>query len=197
MHPHRVIGASIVALALTLSLVATAVAAPNKLRIETGGDGAAYIFSSASARLTVGGPGSGYAAVYTTAKGPAGKRLIDIDMGFVVAGGSGQTGNVTGGAPRLTIPIDMDGDGAWDDFASIDWASCGGSVDSNGVLTADVFVSTTNPDCGVNLNAGGSFANWDAFAAANPTYRVAKGQQAFIIADWGPTDVNLSSIDLN
>ena len=57
-------------------------------------------------------------------------------------------------------------------------------------------MSTTSSACGVNLNGGGSYANWDAFAAANPAYRIAKGQQAFIIADWGPTAVNLTGIDL-
>ncbi len=199
MNRLRLLGASLLAMALTFSLVASAFAVSNKLRTEVGGAAQVFVFSSTSAQLRVSGDNNGvdYAAIYTTAKAPAGKQLIDVDMGFRIAAPEGQNGYVTGGAPRLTIPIDFDGDLLWDDFASIDWASCGGSVDASGRLTSSVLVSTTSATCAVNLNGGGTYANWDAFAAANPTYRVAKGQQAFIIADWGPTYVNLTEIDLN
>ena len=193
--------ATATAILLVLSLAGAASAASNKLRTEVGGAGEATVVSSTSAQLRLSGAGNGtdYAAIYTTAKAPAGKLLSEIDMGFRIAASEGQTGFVQGGAPRLTIPIDFNGDGIWDDFASIDWASCGGTVDGNGQLTSSVLVSTTSATCGVYLNYGGAApaANWDAFAAAHPTYRVAKGQQAFIIADWGKTAVNLTGIDLN
>ena len=185
----------LLALVASLAFAGAVSAAPSKLRTEVGGpDATATVFSASSARITA-DVGS-YAAIYTTAKSPAGKKLIEIDMGFRITV-DGQSGTVSGGAPRLTIPVDFNGDGTWDDFASLDWASCGGTVDANSKLTSSVLVSTTSATCGVSLNAGGSYANWDAFAAANPTYRVAKGQQAFIIADWGPTVVNLTGIDLN
>jgi len=191
--------AILLAVVASLLVATTALVLSDTRSTETGGAGQAFVFSSTSAQLRLTGTGNGtdYAAVYTTAKAPAGKLLIDVDMGFRIAAPEGQNGYVQGGAPRLTIPIDMNGDGAWDDFASIDWASCGGTVDGNGVLTASVLVSTTSTSCGVNLNGGGSYANWDSFAGANPTYRIAKGQQAFIIADWGRTAVNLTAIDLN
>jgi len=187
------------ALVASLAIAATVVAASNKLRTAVGGAGQAFVFSSTSAQLRLSGTGNGvdYAAIYTTAKSPAGKLLSEVDMGFNIAAPEGQNGYVQGGAPRLTIPIDFDGDLLWDDFASIDWNSCGGTVDGTGRLTSSVLVSTTSSTCGVSLNGGGSYANWDAFAAANPTYRIAKGQQAFIIADWGLTRVNLTQIDLN
>ena len=72
-------------------------------------------------------------------------------------------------------------------------------MDANGRLTASVLVSTTSSTCAVTRNSGvgGTYANWAAFATANPTFRVATGQLAFIIADWGPTYVNLTGIDLN
>ena len=191
----------LLALVASLAVVGAASAAPNRLRTEVFGTAQAVVFSSTSAGLVVSGNdnGVGYAAVYTNAKSPAGKLLIEIDMGFRIAAPEGQNGYVQGGAPRLTIPIDMDGDLLWDDFASLDWASCGGTVDATGLLTSSVLVSTTSSTCAVTLNsgAGGTYANWDAFAAANPTYRIAKGQQAFIIADWGPTRVTLTGIDLN
>ena len=188
----------LIAGALVLSFASVASAVSHKLRVETGGAGQAFVFSSTSAQLRVSGSANGvdYAAIYTKSKAPAGKQLSKVDMGFRIAAPQGQTGYVQGGAPRLTIPIDFNGDGAWDDFASIDWASCGGTVDGTGKLTSSVLVSTTSSTCGVHLNGGGSYADWDAFAAANPTYRIAKGQQAFIIADWGPTAVNLTAIDL-
>jgi hypothetical protein len=44
-------------------------------------------------------------------------------------------------------------------YAFLDAASCG--------CTGNV--STTDPNCRVDLNTGGSWANWVAFAAANPT----------------------------
>lgn len=184
----------LLALVASLAVVGAASAAPNRLRTEVDGTAQAVVFSSTSAGLVVSGNdnGVGYAAVYTNAKSPAGKLLIEVDMGFIISAG----GTVAGGAPRLTIPIDFNGDGVYDVFASLDAASCGGTV-VNGLLTSSVLVSTTIATCGVNLNPGGSYANWDAFAAANPTYRIAKGQQAFIIADWGPTNVTLTGIDLN
>jgi hypothetical protein len=185
----------LLALAASLAFAGAVSAAPNKLRTEVGGtDATAAVYSTSSARITA-APGS-YAAIYTTAKAPAGKMPLKVDMGFLITV-DGQSGTVSGGAPRLTIPIDFNNDGTWDDFASLDWASCGGTVDADSKLTSSVLVSTTSATCGVNLNGGGSFANWDAFAAANPTYRIAKGQQAFIIADWGPTAVTLTGIDLN
>jgi hypothetical protein len=39
------------------------------------------------------------------------------------------------------------------------------------------------------------YANWDAFAAANSTYRIARGAVSFIIAD-EPGSYAVSNIDL-
>ena len=43
-------------------------------------------------------------------------------------------------------------------------------------------VSTQNPACHVNFQSV-DYANWAAFAAANPTFRSAQGATPFIIAD--------------
>ena len=127
-------------------------------------------------------------------------RLGRSRPGCRIAGTSGQTGFVQGSAHPADMPIDFKGDGIWEDLG-VPWLglSCVGTVDGNGQLTSSVLVSTTSATCGVYLNYGGAApaANWDAFAAAHPTYRVAKGQQAFIIAYWRKNAVNLTGIDLN
>lgn len=70
---------------------------------------------------------------------------------------------VGGGAPRFSIPIDEDKDSVTDAYAFIDVNNCGSST-----------VSTDNPSCQVFLNTGGSYANWAALVAANPTWRLAR-----------------------
>ncbi len=55
------------------------------------------------------------------------------------------------------------------------------------------WVSTANADCKVFYGAN-SFANWDAFAAANPTYKIADAIP-FIIADQAGT-YHVTGIDL-
>ncbi len=177
---------------LTLAIAGSASAAPNDLRTELYGNGTVEILGAKSARL-VAQPGDA-AIVYVIAKSPGGKLLRQIDLGFTAL----EDGQVSGGAPRLTIPLDTTGDGGWDVFVSIDTNACGGGASP---LAEDVWVSTENPDCLVYFNdsSEGPYANWDALVDARPTYRVASkdSAQAFIIADWGPTDVTLTGIDLN
>ena len=179
----------LLAVVASLTIAAPTMASANRLRIETGGTGVAELDGPTSATLSA-SPGS-YAAVYVMARSTQHRSLDRVEMGFTVASG----GIVSGGAPRLTVPIDEDGDGEWDDFASIDVFGCGAPV-ANGVLQDAVLVSTANPDCAVSLNAGGTYANWDAFATAHPSWRTAVGQQPFVIADW-TADVTLTGIDLN
>ena len=179
----------LLAVVASLTIAAPTMASANRLRIETGG-GSAVVNGPTSATLSA-TPGS-YAAVYVMARSTQGRSLDRVEMGFTVASG----GTVSGGAPRLTVPIDKDGDGEWDDFASLDVFGCGGTVDSVGVVHGAVLVSTANPDCAVSLNAGGTYANWDAFATAHPSWRTAVGQQPFVIADW-TAHVSLTGIDLN
>jgi hypothetical protein len=114
-----------------------------------------------------------------------------------VAASFWSTGDVAGGAPRLNIPIDNDGDRMWDYWAVLDAANCGGTSD------VPVLVSTTNPDCQVyflGAEAPASmYADWSAYAAGNPTHRVAsKGDNStpFIIADGTPGDYAIEAIDL-
>ncbi len=185
----------LLALAASLAIAGTVTAATT-LVSQTGGLGYASV-SGDAATIGVGGSGNaGYALVYLRGKPTsAGKPLAEVSLSATVAAGS----QVAGGAPRLTVPIDTNGDGKWDVFATMDWNSCQGTA-TGGVLDRAVIMSTENPACTVYLNSGGSYANWDAFALANPSWRVASAGSStrpFVIVDWAPTNVNLTAIDLS
>jgi hypothetical protein len=137
-----------------------------------------------------------YGGVYVKAKSLGNKPLADVVVSFT------STGDVTGGAPRFNIPIDSDGDRMIDYYATLDAANCGGTSGS------EVWVSTENSVCAVYfLDAAGtgpmpasaSYANWDAYVAANPTHRVASkgdGSTPFIVADVGPGTYVVEDVDL-
>ena len=74
------------------------------------------------------------------------------------------------GRPAWSIPINTNASPQPEGYAFIDAAGCG----STGT------VSTTSASCHVNY--GADCANWVAFAAANPTYRIADAVP-FIITD--------------
>ncbi len=150
----------------------------NKLRTEVGQPATAVITSRTSATLDVGV--GGYAAVYRVGEAPFGDRLWRVKVGFVASADS----TVAGGAPRFSLPIDTNHNGTWDLFAFIDINSCAG----------DHWVSTENPVCSVYVGSE-HFANWAALAAGHPTWRMARHQRLFIIAD-APGHYVLSNIDL-
>lgn len=135
-----------------------------------GGNNTAYIVVPAD--------GQSYAGVYTNGKSYSGKPLSAVDFSFTYAG------TVGGGYPRLSIPIDSTGDGKTDGYAFIDAANCGYTSDS-GIHT----VSTNLANCQVFYGSA-SYANWDAFAAANPTYTIGTGRLAFVVVD-GPGTVSI------
>ena len=126
-----------------------------------------------------------YGGVYVNAKKARARPCRAVDFSFTA------TGSIAGGAPRFSIPIDDQaipgtkdftfdyGQGPVQDvaYAFLDVANCGSGT-----------VSTQSETCPVSLNAGGSWANWDAFAAANPTYRIASGDnRAFAVLGRGGT----------
>jgi hypothetical protein len=110
-------------------------------------------------------------------KGKLSSRPIgETDFSFV------SSGTVTGGAPRFSIPIDTNGDGAEDGFAFLDVNGCNGAT----------LVSTESATCMVFFNTE-VFPDWDAFVAAHPTYRVIG--YPFIIADQ-PGNYAITNIDV-
>lgn len=158
---------------LMFSLVSLAVAAPakdQKLNCFTGGGGTCAVSDNNTATLDV--PGGGYAGVYVNGKSYSNKPLASVDFSFTY------WGDVSGGSPRLSIPIN-DGTSPTP-YAFIDAAGCGFVTD----VTPNTFhtVGTTEANCKVTFK-GVTYDNWDAFAAANPTLRISNGTLAFVIAD--------------
>ncbi len=156
-------------------------ASANKL--QTFGTGTVTITGVDSAKIDLASSDQ-YGGVYINSKSQSAKPLIAVHFSFV------STGDVTGGAPRFSIPIDTDGvGGTVEGYAFLDAAGCGGV---SGVTTS---VSTSSSDCHVNF-LGADFTNWAAFADANPTYRIAPGAIPFIIADGSVGSYAVEGIDL-
>jgi hypothetical protein len=78
-------------------------------------------------------------------------------------------------------------------YAFVDAQAClnNGTAPSGGELP----VSTTLATCPMTLNTGGSWANWDAFAAANPSDTIASALP-FVIADVATGEqISVSNVD--
>src|SRR5467141_1881129 len=158
-----------------------AVAAANG-QLQAFGTGTVTITSADSA--TIVNAAGQYGGVYVQSKSQSGMPLNAVSFSFV------SNGDVTGGAPRFSIPINTaGGGGSVAGYAFLDSANCGGS--SNVPTT----VSTTAANCKVFFQSG-TFDNWTAFAALNPTYRVAQGHFPFIIADGAAGSYAVNSIVL-
>jgi hypothetical protein len=106
-----------------------------------------------------------YGGVYLNSRSQSAKPLAQVVFSFVSAG------DVGGGAPRFSWPVDTDRNGTVDGYAFLDVNNCGGPV-----------VSSDNPAC-ITYFGSEVFPNWAAFATAHPTYRSAPGAIPFIIAD--------------
>jgi|tagenome__1003787_1003787.scaffolds.fasta_scaffold20942028_2 hypothetical protein len=126
------------------------------------------------------GPQPEDGGVYLNSKSVSGKRIGAVSFSFR------SSGHVAGGAPRFSLPINTDGvSNKVAFYAFIDVNGCG----------SDTFVSTTNSACSVNAGSE-VFANWAAFAAAHPSYRVAPGSTPFIVADGALGTYTVSDIVL-
>jgi predicted small secreted protein len=155
-----------VAIVASLALASTVLAGSTTLRTFGNGD----VTVTGDSATIVNELGE-YGGVYIQSKSQGAKPLSQVVFQFR------STGDSAGGAPRFSIPIDTDGKGKTDNgYAFLDVNGCGGST---GVET---LVTTQSGSCAVNF-AGVDYANWTAFAAANPTYRTAPGFIPFIIAD--------------
>lgn len=121
-----------------------------------------------------------------------GRLVTDINkLAFTYSGtGAG------GGSPRLTFPVDQNGDGAYDDYVSIEWHACGLPASGG---TVDLI---NDPNCQVHTNGidglAEFYANWAAYIAAKPTDRVATGEGyiPFIILDASEGNMTISNVQL-
>ena len=168
-----------------LALGHSAVGAPNKaprLICFSGGGATCSVDNGNAATLDV--PGGGFAGVYVNGKSYSNKALSAVSFSFTY------WGDVSGGTPRLSIPIN---DGTTPTpYAFIDAAGCGYVTDVAPNTSHEV---GTSSGCKVNFK-GTDYANWAAFAAANPTLRISNGTQAFVIADQ-PGHVVIYSVSTN
>jgi hypothetical protein len=170
-----VLGIAVLALVLTASA-----ALAGKATLQTFGTGTVTATTDSATIVNAAGQ---YGGVYLQSKSNSGK-LADVDVSFK------STTLVTGGAPRFSLPIDdpatsTKGDG----HAFIDAANCGG------VSGETTLVSTESDTCKVFYGSG-SWANWDAFVAANSTLRITPGSIPFIIADGAAGTYTITSIVL-
>ena len=152
----------VLALIASLAIVATVSAANTQFRTFGTGD----VTESPEGTFTIANDAGEFGGVFLNSRSQSGKLLADVDFSFV------SSGAVAGGAPRLSIPI-KDEIGTADLFAFLDVNNCLSNT-----------VDTDSPNCMVNLNQTyGTFANWDAFAAAHPTFRIVPGGIPFVISD--------------
>ena len=168
-----VLTAALVVAVISMTAVA-AFAGGGKLKCFADSPATCTLNSAVSA--TIDTTRGGDAGVYlTNGKSMNGALLASVDFSFTYfcANTTDLTACTGGGAARWSIPISTDGNTkTTESYAFIDAASCGNTGT----------VSTTLASCPVFLNTGGSWANWDAFAAANPTYTISSALP-FIISD--------------
>jgi len=155
--------------AAALVLAASAAQAAPSKTLKTFGTG--DVTATADSATIVNDAGE-YGGVYLNSKSQSSKPLSQVVFEFRNA-----NGDVAGGSPRFSIPIDTDGVGSTDNgYAFLDVAGCGGVSGDN------TLVSTQSGTCAVNFQ-GVDYPNWSTFASANPSYRIAPGFIPFIIAD--------------
>ena len=150
--------------------------------LQTFADGGATVTigtdgDSATIVLTDGSQDGG---VFLKSKSQGGKLLNQVSFSFT------SDGDVAGGAPRFSIPINTSGTGSIDGYAFLDVLTCGYSSGP---------VNTGLANCHVNFQ-GQDQGSWANFATANPTYRTAPGAIPFIIADGTAGTYHVTSIVL-
>jgi hypothetical protein len=127
--------------------------------------------------------GSGdYSGVYYKMSTLSGKLLGDVtQLSF------NYTGVPTNGSPRISLPIDVTGDGTTDFYAYISAFHC-----NDGAGLVDPMHDTS---CTIFYDGGPieGYPTWAAFVAAHPTWHV--GATPFVIADdaglWTVSNVHL------
>ena len=129
--------------------------------------------TSAVLNTIVQGPDGSYAGVYYATSDISGDLIGTVSgLSFTYSCPSAAT-CVTGGSPRMSIPIDTDGDGTWESFAFIDANNCGQAGGTGGTVTQN---------CPVFFG-GTLYTNWAAFVTAHDDYRIATDAVAFVLVD--------------
>ncbi len=164
-------------LAAVLAIAVLAVpvlAAPNS-KLKTFGTGDVTLVGRDGA--TIVNEAGEYGGVYLAGHRNA-KPIVSVHYSFV------STGDVGGGAPRFSIPIDTDHNRTVEAYAFLDVNGCSSSL-----------VSTDSSTCTVFFQSD-VFTNWTAFADAHPDYRIPPGAIPFVIADVAG-EYSVSEVDLH
>lgn len=152
-----------VGMVLAIAIAGTSTAANSKYRTFGTGE-----VSISGGTATIDNDAGEYGGVYLRHPDQGVKRLSAVHMSFRYSG------SVEGGAPRFSIPLDVNRDRLVDGYAFVDAANCGDTGR----------VSTDAANCKVFLNFGSeSFDNWDDLVATHPTWRLPRNAVSFIIAD--------------
>ena len=130
---------TVVIVGIVAAAAVTASAAFASVSLKTFGTGAVTVDKKAGTVTIVNGSGE-YGGVYHGASGQT--RLSKVKLSFT------SNGDVGGGAPRWSIPINTDGDRAAEGYAFMDAANCGAEVGDNTAKIATL-VDTQNADCKV------------------------------------------------
>ena len=118
-------------------------------------------------------PNNAYAGVYYAESSLSGKPLAGLSASFTYSCAAA-TNCVTGGSPRMSIPIDTNMNGTTESYAFIDANNCGLTAAQSGTVTQS---------CPVFFG-GTLYANWAAFVAAHSDYRIGNDDAvAFVIVD--------------
>lgn len=116
-----------------------------------------------------------HAGAYTNDSTLYGQKLADVRrLSFRYAGSA-----PTAGSPRLSVPLDKNGDGFFEQWAFIPARGC-----NDGAGLVDAFNDRT---CAIQLDGGATYENWAALVAALPAARIAPNQYVlglvFVVAD--------------
>ena len=171
-HPIRFL--SIFTLVLSAAFLGNAgtAAAANPLLCFEGAPGDCIINADGTS-ATLNTASGGYAGVYYATSDLSGDSVATV-AGLSFTYTCASTANcVTGGSPRMSIPIDTNANGTTESYAFIDANNCGMTAATTGTVTqvCPVFFGST------------LYANWAAFVAANSGARIATDAIPFVIAD--------------
>jgi len=186
-----IVDLAVIATAVGLLVGGVALAAPNanssnKLQCFDGQPDYPGTCSISNGVATLNNSTGPYSGVYISGSNLSGRTLSQVaNLSF------NYTGTPTNGSPRMTLPIDMNGDGTTDDYLSISAYFC-----NNGAGIVDAINDST---CTIYRNGDGTNPvgqNWADLVANHPTWTVGPaGDLPFIIADdtgsWTVSNVHI------
>lgn len=126
--------------------------------------------------------GYDYVAIFSNCTGIEGKTLPQVkNLSFEFLNDSSQPVHVSLGAPRIEMALDADGDGNYDEIASLAAGHCSEVLGGNPHWSRADFTGRTSPGCKIWFNSNGTTAQsesdgsnsaWANLASQHPTWKV-------------------------